>query len=1055
MDLSKKLIISSLIIAGMAQAGPGSFRGLSSEAVRQQTIPLSFRPLIAQQYGISPDRIPAQRGDFLIISADAWAPYLQDYVTFKKSQGFRTSMVTLEEIGYTANEIKNYITQQLADNPMLEYILLVGDVDGVSSMPSYYYGPENDVSDQRYTHIYGNDWIPDVFIGRFSVDSNLELAVTMQKTIHYHRDPLNAPEGWLGRGLVVAGNYSNTFPIPVTPKWTSNWVKEELELVGYTQVDTVYYPPIQQGAPFIQSYLNAGVGIVNYRGWGDANGWHYPEFHVDDVSNLNNGWMTPVFTSFVCNANDFANTVDPCLGESLIRAGTISVPKGGVAVIGPSDLHTSTKYNNVINAYMYDAMLDEGNLELAPAMLAGQMGVYEEFPDQDGSEEAQEMYSHVYNLLGDPSLTVHIGTPQEFDVTIEPVSANDGFVVLHILDESGQPVSDAVVALLVNEDLLARGITDQNGEIALSADLTAVSTADVYVNKAGFVQAHSSVDIQAADQAIIILGHTLDAGSNNQADIGETITVYPILKNVSGNTVSAGNGILSSETGIQVISSSFSFSEMAAGESITASTGGQIRVLPEENESTRHQFLVEESSGNWSGNQALRVNRPHLDVNVAWEFSGEHTATPVLSIQNLGAFSAENFSINLDSRSDSLTITDTGTNSDTCTITAWQSKTWILDHISAAWGDVSQGSALSYDITLWQDTVALYRGSDNVRLQPDLASDPVPPSQYGYWAYDNSDTDYPFAPTFEWVELDPEFGGSGGMEYRLYDDDHVNVDLPFTFRFFGRDYTTMTINSNGWVSFVPCNIDYFWNFTIPMAMGPRAQIAAFWDDLEVVGTDSIRVYTQSDPDNHRFIIEWSRALNGYDEATEETFELILYDPQEVTTPTGDGIIDVQYLEIADVDIEKNYATVGIESHDQNDGIQYVFNNTYAPGAAPLTNNRIIRFTTQSPENYVPSLQVEDEVVPTRIQLKAPYPNPFNPRTTLEFELPNPMRVTGKIVDLRGREVSRLFTGNSAAGRHRISWNGTGKSGKTVSSGIYFFVLETSSGIHTQKLILLK
>ena len=97
------------------------------------------------------------------------------------------------------------------------------------------------------------------------------------------------------RGLIVAGNYANTYPIPITPKWTSYWLRDELLDYGFNEVDTVFYPPLQQGAPYIIPAINEGVGIVNYRGWGDANGWHYPEFHVDDVNDLNNGWLTPVF----------------------------------------------------------------------------------------------------------------------------------------------------------------------------------------------------------------------------------------------------------------------------------------------------------------------------------------------------------------------------------------------------------------------------------------------------------------------------------------------------------------------------------------------------------------------------------------------------------------------------------------------------------------------------------------------------------------------------------------------------------------------------------------
>ena len=56
--------------------------------------------------------------------------------------------------------------------------------------------PENDVTDQKYTHIVGDDYIPDVFIGRISIDSAYELAVIMLKTIAYAREPLAIRNGW-------------------------------------------------------------------------------------------------------------------------------------------------------------------------------------------------------------------------------------------------------------------------------------------------------------------------------------------------------------------------------------------------------------------------------------------------------------------------------------------------------------------------------------------------------------------------------------------------------------------------------------------------------------------------------------------------------------------------------------------------------------------------------------------------------------------------------------------------------------------------------------------
>jgi hypothetical protein len=420
---------------------------------------------------------------------------LGDFVSFKKSQGFYVYVKGLSETGETAQNIKESIHSTLISDPMLEYVLLIGDVDGFSELPSFYYGPENDVTDQKYTYLEGDDNIPDVFIGRLSIDSLSDLAVIMSKTINYVRNPLQYNSNWLSRGIVVAGNYSNTYPIPVTPKWTSYWLRGELIDYGYSQVDTVFYPPIQQGASYIIPLINNGAGIVNYRGWGDANGWHYPEFHVDDVNDLNNGWLTPVFMSYVCNSNDFANNVDPCLAEAIIRGGTPTVPKGGVAFIGPSDLHTSTKYNNVINAYMYDAMLNHDVVELGPAMQAGQSGLVKEFPAQSGPGEAQEFYSHVYNILGDPSLQVYLNTPNQFEIEIQEFSSVDGFIKLITKDSEQNPIPNTVISIMSNNEILVKGNTDLYGEFISTIDTDNLEFINIYANKKMFIQGHKLIEV--------------------------------------------------------------------------------------------------------------------------------------------------------------------------------------------------------------------------------------------------------------------------------------------------------------------------------------------------------------------------------------------------------------------------------------------------------------------------------------------------------------------------------------------------------------------------------
>ncbi len=1045
----------AILLFSISFAAQSSFRGMNRTDILNGPIPMAFSNIISETYEIPLSQLNAQRGLYLIITPDNMEQYLDELVSFKKSQGFDVIVKTLSETGPTADDIKSTIAATLSADPMLEYVLLIGDVDGVATMPSFYYGPDNDVTDQKYTHLLGNDFFPDVFIGRFSVDSIAELVVMIRKTINYHRQPLASNPDWLDKALIVAGNYSNTVPIPITPKWTSYWIRDLLLDEGYSSVDTVFYPPTQQGASMIQNIINSGVGIVNYRGWGDANGWHYPEFHVSDVAGLNNGWMTPVFTSFVCNSNDFANNVDPCLGEALIRAGTPSNPKGGVAIVGPSDLHTSTKYNNIINAYMFDAMLDESIVELAPAMNAGLLGLVDEFPNLGGSGEAQEFYFHVYNIVGDPSLSMHLTTPNQFSIINEELSAGDGYLKITVTDENGLAVKDAYVSVISEDSILVKGKTDSDGDFKATISVGDLTSIDVYVNKNGFVQGYSEISVSNYDSSLVLTGYNLVDGNNNGiVEIGEVIDIYPIFLNNSNTAIGVYNAYAdqSLAENCQIINEIIETPTLEAGESGIVTSPITVRV---NNKDSDHiKINLSDQLMAWSFDLTIPIEPLILDVDFYDNYIiGELIAPPFpLRITNYT-------NTQLDGLHLYLTMLEDGTSlspSDTTSTFSIEASTVSESFIEYAFGpsEASHGSSISYILSIKQDTVEIFSEQKEINA---FATDdyPIVPTWYGYWAYDDTDTNYTQSPNFDWVELDPVFGGSGGTEYKLDDDDHVNVDLPFEFKYFDQIYNEITISSNGWTSFIPCNIDYFYNYTIPMAMGPKALLAPFWDDLEVINNDSIRVYTKHDEDNGRFIIEWSRALNGFDETTEETFAIHLYDQTAMPTESGDGVIEFHYLDVADIDADKNYATVGIEDHTKNEGIQYVFNNGYAPGAAELSNERAIRFTTEAPENYVAPLGTEEENLPTGFQLLPAYPNPFNPVTTVRYQLPISSEVKMTVYDILGREVVVLLHGQKNAGIHNIQWNGTNRFGQNVASGTYFVVMKALNFNQIQKVLLIK
>ena len=1052
MRILKTLTILSLSFLFAAQP---SFRGMDQTSILNGPIPMAYRHFISEAYNIPLSQLNPQRGSYLIITPDNMEQYLDELVSFKKSQGFDVVVKTLSETGSTAEEIKNAIDSVLTADPMLEYVLLIGDVDGVAAMPSFYYGPDNDVTDQKYTHLLGNDFFPDVFIGRFSMDSIAELVVMIRKTINYHRQPLDSNPDWLDKALIVAGNYSNTVPIPITPKWTSYWIRDLLLDEGYSSVDTVFYPPTQQGAALIQNIINSGVGIVNYRGWGDANGWHYPAFHVSDVAGLNNGWMTPVFTSFVCNSNDFANNVDPCLGEALIRAGTPSNPKGGVAIVGPSDLHTSTKYNNIINAYMYDAMLDDGIVELAPAVNAGLLGLVREFPNLDGPGEAQEFYFHVYNIVGDPSVSMFLTQPHAFSILTEDLSAGDGFLELVVLDEEGNTVNDAYVSVMAYDSILFKGKTDIEGQFEASITVGDLSSIEVYLNKNGFVQGHSEISVSNYDSSLVLIGYDLEDGNDNgMVEIGEVINIFPTFLNNGNTAIGAYNAYAdqSLADNCQIINEIIETPTLEAGESGIVTSPITVRVTNKDSDHIK--INLSDQLMAWSFDLTIPIEPLILDVDFYDNFLIGEIIVEIfpLTITNYTNTQFNGLHLYLTKLDDGTTLSPSDTTS-TFSIEPSSVSESLVDYAFGP-GAASHGSSISYVLSIKQDTVEIF--SEQREVNPySTDNQPIIPTWYGYWAYDDFDTSYTQSPFFDWVELDPAYGGSGGMEYKLDDDDHANVQLPFEFQYFGRSYDEMTISSNGWGSFELCDIDYFYNYTIPMAMGPKALLAPFWDDLEVINNDSIRVYTKHDEDNGRFIIEWSRALNGFDETTEETFAIHLYDQTAMPTESGDGVIEFHYLDVADIDADKNYATVGIEDHTKNEGIQYVFNNGYAPGAAELSNERAIRFTTVAPANYVAPLGTEDENLPTGFQLLPAYPNPFNPVTTVRYQLPISSDVKMTVYDILGREVVVLLHGQKNAGIHNIRWNGTNRFGQSVASGTYFVVMKALNFNQIQKVLLIK
>ena len=101
------------------------------------------------------------------------------------------------------------------------------------------------------------------------------------------------------------------------------------------------------------------------------------------------------------------------------------------------------------------------------------------------------------------------------------------------------------------------------------------------------------------------------------------------------------------------------------------------------------------------------------------------------------------------------------------------------------------------------------------------------------------------------------------------------------------------------------------------------------------------------------------------------------------------------------------------------------------------------------------LSTKGEALPVEFVLHENYPNPFNPTTTLRFEMPQVSDVNLTIFNMLGQKVKTFNMNDTPAGYHSIKWDATNDYGDPVGAGVYLYHLRANQYVKTKKMILLK
>jgi hypothetical protein len=184
-----------------------------------------------------------------------------------------------------------------------------------------------------------------------------------------------------------------------------------------------------------------------------------------------------------------------------------------------------------------------------------------------------------------------------------------------------------------------------------------------------------------------------------------------------------------------------------------------------------------------------------------------------------------------------------------------------------------------------------------------------------------------------------------------------------------------------------------------------------------------------------------------------------------TDVDGDSINYLVYAKIGVYPAEEIYdTTVTSVSITYQEILEGVFEGSPVNGATVSLNvkatdgidtvdvtgdNRVIYV------NRYEYLSTEGEGVPVEFALHENYPNPFNPTTTLRFDLPEVSSITLTIYNMLGQKVRTFNMQSTPAGYHSVKWDATNDYGDPVGAGVYLYQLQTKDFVKTRKMVLLK
>ncbi len=890
---------------------------------------------------------------------------LQPWIEWKEQKGYELQLLTDNDVNQWINvQIKEELRERYEDSPVpFDHVVIIGDAVGGFSVPPGEYGNGSDLygsGDHAYACLVGDDDLMDVSVGRISVETTNDLIAYVNKVLSYERDPHMNETGWYRRGSVAAGSAVSG----ISTVFTCEYARELMLRSGYTSVNTAYYN--DNGGDVnnrtVQT-LNNGVSFHLYRGVAGSG------LEPSEILALNNTYLLPFVIDITCGRGNWADNFS--INEAFMRAGTATQPRGGIGAMSTATSNTHTRFNNALSGGGVYAAFVQQCPTLGEVLVGCKLNLWNNLHEYQPDYVAD--FNRWMNLMGDPTVWVWTDIPGQLTVTNESSSSlgENGYEV--VVNHSGAAVPDAWVTLYksdMNETEIARGVTDDAGRVLLEPVFAFSGEATLTVTAKNMQPYQETIAVTSPTNRIGVTEVTvLDDGTNGTigngngvADYNETVGLLLTLQNYG--TATENNILVSASSEdpfVLSITENPTLGSLQPDEEQALETPILVHIDPNTPNSWRLEIeiSIQTNLDTYTGSNLVTAFSPvytTVQANISEGFSPGEEGDVTITIANIGRGQGAPADVTLECDHEWVNVlqSDGTLPSINAGNTATSSNFRIEASPLAFRGFPAPAVLIVTMQNGWQQTIPV-----RIPLGALQENDPVGPDEYGYYAFDDTDTGYILCPTYNWIEINPSVTGHvyNGNLVNLSDfgenqDDAEVINLPFDFTYYGQTVSEITVCSNGWIAIGDQqHIAQARNWTIPSPLGPFGMIAPLWDDRILPLSESDGgVYSYLSPSNDFAIIEWDRVYDGLRDAP-CTFQVILYARNEASpTPTGDNEFLFQYKETQPSMGEwasVPYWTTGIENPDKSDGLQLCYYNICSSGTAPIDNERAIFFTTRT------------------------------------------------------------------------------------------------------------